>query len=291
MAKVIERLEQSARRRARYRRQHVCLHRRCNRPDSGATALGLRRRLRSIDRKTARSRNSPADHRRNARAGRRLGEPAAARRRRRTGVADRLCRRVPQAAGRQDAGGSRQDARRVAGRNRHRSNSGRGPARGHRLLPDERGKRRAGAQPALGRAGLGRVFRCNPKACFWKTASHPRAYGNFARFLGRYVRDGGLVPLAEAIRRLTRMPAETWPLTDRGCLDPGCYADIVVFDPDTIIDHSTYAEPHQLATGVDHVFVNGVQVLADGEHTGATPGRVCAAPVTPAISERVLRRT
>lgn len=117
-----------------------------------------------------------------------------------------------------------------------------------------------------------------PEGVFLETASHPRAYGNFARFLGRYVRDGELVPLAEAIRRLTRMPAETWQLTDRGCLDPGCYADIVVFDPDTIIDHATYAEPQQLATGVDHVFVNGVQVLADGEHTGATPGRVVRGP-------------
>jgi len=117
-----------------------------------------------------------------------------------------------------------------------------------------------------------------PEGVFLETATHPRAYGNFARFLGRYVREKELVPLTEAIRRMTRMPAETWQLTDRGCLKPGCYADIVVFNPDTIIDHATYAEPQQLATGVDHVFVNGVQVLDEGEHTGATPGRVVRGP-------------
>ncbi|WP_376696787.1 N-acyl-D-amino-acid deacylase family protein [Wenzhouxiangella sp. EGI_FJ10305] len=117
-----------------------------------------------------------------------------------------------------------------------------------------------------------------PEGVFLETATHPRAYGNFARFLGRYVREKQLVPLTEAIRRMTRMPAETWQLTDRGCLDPGCYADIVVFDPDTITDHATYAEPQQLATGVDHVFVNGVQVLDEGEHTGETPGRVVRGP-------------
>lgn len=117
-----------------------------------------------------------------------------------------------------------------------------------------------------------------PEGVFLETSTHPRAYGNFARFLGRYVREKGLVPLSEAIRRLTRMPAETWQLTDRGCLDPGCYADLVIFDPDTIIDHATYAEPHQLATGVDHVIVNGVQVLEEGKHTGATPGRVVRGP-------------
>lgn len=117
-----------------------------------------------------------------------------------------------------------------------------------------------------------------PEGVFLETSSHPRAYGNFARFLGRYVRERDLVPLPEAIRRLTRMPAETWQLTDRGCLDRGCYADIVVFDPDTIIDHATYAEPKQLATGVDHVFVNGTQVIDEGEHTGATPGRVVRGP-------------
>jgi N-acyl-D-amino-acid deacylase len=117
-----------------------------------------------------------------------------------------------------------------------------------------------------------------PEGVFLETSTHPRAYGNFARFLGHYVRERELVSLSEAIRRLTRMPAETWQLDNRGCLDPGCYADIVVFDPDTITDHATFADPQQLATGVDLVFVNGVQVLDAGEHTGATPGRVVRGP-------------
>lgn len=117
-----------------------------------------------------------------------------------------------------------------------------------------------------------------PEGIFLETGSHPRAYGSFARFLGHYVRDRELASLSDAIRRLTRMPAETWQLEDRGCLDQGCYADIVVFDPDTITDHATFAESMQLATGVDHVFVNGVQVLDEGTHTGATPGRVVRGP-------------
>lgn len=117
-----------------------------------------------------------------------------------------------------------------------------------------------------------------PEGVFLESSTHPRAYGNFARFLGHYVRERELVPLPEAIHRLTRLPAETWQLTDRGCLDPGCYADIVVFNPDTITDHATFADPQQLATGVDHVFVNGVQVLDQGEHTGETPGRVVRGP-------------
>lgn len=117
-----------------------------------------------------------------------------------------------------------------------------------------------------------------PEGVFLKSSTHPRAYGNFARFLGHYVRDRRLMPLAEAIRRLTRLPAENWKLEGRGCLDTGCYADVVVFDPETIRDHATFEEPQQYATGVSHVFVNGVQVLRDGEHTGATPGRVVRGP-------------
>lgn len=117
-----------------------------------------------------------------------------------------------------------------------------------------------------------------PEGVFLKSSSHPRAYGSFARFLGHYVRDRELVPLSDAIRRITRMPAETWKLEDRGCLDAGCFADIVVFDPETITDHATFAEPMQPATGVEHVFVNGVQVLEEGTHTGATPGRVVRGP-------------
>lgn len=117
-----------------------------------------------------------------------------------------------------------------------------------------------------------------PEGVFLQSSTHPRAYGNFARFLGHYVRDRGLMPLEEAIRRLTRLPAENWKLRDRGCLDVDCHADIVVFDPATIRDHATYEQPQQYATGVSDVFVNGVQVLRDGAHTGATPGRVVRGP-------------
>ncbi len=109
---------------------------------------------------------------------------------------------------------------------------------------------------------------------FLRQSSHPRAYGAFARFLGHYARDRKLVPLEEAIRRITRLPAQNFGLRERGCLDAGCYADIVVFDPAAIADHATFQDPHQYSTGVDQVFVNGVQVLKDGEHTNAMPGRV-----------------
>ena len=117
-----------------------------------------------------------------------------------------------------------------------------------------------------------------PEGVFLKSSTHPRAYGNFARFLGHYVRDRELMPLEEAIHRLTGLPARNWKLRDRGCLDPGCHADLVVFDPAAIADHATFDQPMQYATGVDQVFVNGVQVLRDGEHTGAKPGRVVRGP-------------
>jgi len=113
-----------------------------------------------------------------------------------------------------------------------------------------------------------------PEGVFLKFSTHPRAYGNFARLLGRYVRDEQVITLPDAIRRLTRLPAENWKLKDRGCLDPGCYADLVVFDPAKIADHATFENPRQYATGVRDVFVNGVQVLKKGKHTGAMPGRV-----------------
>lgn len=117
-----------------------------------------------------------------------------------------------------------------------------------------------------------------PEGVFLKTSTHPRAYGNVARFLGHYVRDRKLMSLPEAVHRLTGLPAKNWKLTDRGCLAVGCYADIVVFDPATIADHATYPEPMQYATGVSDVFVNGVQVLRNGEHTNARPGRVVRGP-------------
>jgi N-acyl-D-amino-acid deacylase len=111
------------------------------------------------------------------------------------------------------------------------------------------------------------------EGAFLLSQPHPRTYGNFARLLGKYVRDEKVIPLEEAIRKLTGFPASNLGLTDRGLLKPGYFADVVVFDPATIQDHATYAEPHQFATGVEHVFVNGKQVLDDGEHTGAKPGR------------------
>ena len=117
-----------------------------------------------------------------------------------------------------------------------------------------------------------------PEGVFLKSNPHPRAYGNFARLLGRYVRDEQLMSLEEGIRRLTSLPATNMKLDRRGALKPGHYADVVVFDPKTIQDHATFDKPHQYSTGVAHVFVNGVQVLKAGEHTGATPGRFVRGP-------------
>ncbi len=117
-----------------------------------------------------------------------------------------------------------------------------------------------------------------PEGAFLQFNPHPRAYGNFARFLGRYVRERQVMPLEEAIRRLTTLPAQSIAIRARGALQVGYYADVVVFDPATIGDHSTFAEPHAYSTGVRDVFVNGEQVLSDGEHTGATPGQVVRGP-------------
>jgi len=113
---------------------------------------------------------------------------------------------------------------------------------------------------------------------FLTIGTHPRAYGAFARVLGKYVREERLLTLEEAVRRLTSLPASVLRLTDRGRLAPGYFADLVLFDPATIADRATYEQPHQYATGVRHVFVNGVPVIRDGEHTGATPGRVVRGP-------------
>jgi N-acyl-D-amino-acid deacylase len=117
-----------------------------------------------------------------------------------------------------------------------------------------------------------------PEGVFLKSNPHPRAYGNFARLLGKYVREEKLIPLEEAVRRLTSFPAETLRLDRRGALKPGHFADIVAFDPAKIQDHATFEKPHQYATGVAHAFVNGVQVIKDGEHTGARPGQVVRGP-------------
>ena len=113
---------------------------------------------------------------------------------------------------------------------------------------------------------------------FLRSSTHPRAYGCFARLLGKYVREEKVISLAEAIRRLTSLPATNLELDRRGLLKPGYFADVVVFDPQTIADRATFEQPHQYAVGVKQVFVNGAQVLKDGEHTGAKPGRALYGP-------------
>ena len=117
-----------------------------------------------------------------------------------------------------------------------------------------------------------------PEGDFLKYNPHPRAYGNFARLLGKYVREEKLIPLEEAVYKLSGLSANKLKIKDRGYLKKGNFADVVIFDPTAIQDHATFANPHQLATGVHHVFVNGMQVLKDGEHTGRTPGRVVRGP-------------
>ncbi|MBM3750819.1 MAG: D-aminoacylase [Acidimicrobiia bacterium] len=116
-----------------------------------------------------------------------------------------------------------------------------------------------------------------PEGVFLKSSTHPRAYGNFARVIGRYTREG-VVSLPDAIRRLTSHPAQVLRIKNRGTLAPGYFADVAIFDPARVEDHATYEQPHQYSTGMVHVLVNGVPVLKDGEHTGATPGRVVYGP-------------
>ena len=117
-----------------------------------------------------------------------------------------------------------------------------------------------------------------PEPPFTRSSAHPRAYGNFARLLGRYTRDERIIPLHEAVRRLSGLPATNLELDRRGFLKDGMFADVVVFDPAAIGDRATFDKPHQYAVGMRHVFVNGTQVLKDGEHTGATPGRALRGP-------------
>lgn len=116
-----------------------------------------------------------------------------------------------------------------------------------------------------------------PEGVFLEGMPHPRAYGSFARVIGRFRREG-VLDLPEAVRRLAALPADNLGLERRGRLEPGHYADVVVFDPESVQDHATFEDPHRLATGVLHVFVNGEQVLEDGEHTGAVPGRFVRGP-------------
>ena len=117
-----------------------------------------------------------------------------------------------------------------------------------------------------------------PEGVFLKSNPHPRAYGNFARVLGKYVRDEKVIPLKEAIHKLSGLPATNLGLDHRGFIKEGMSADLVVFDPATIADRATFEKPHQYAVGMKHVFVNGVQVLKNGEHTGAKPGRALWGP-------------
>ncbi|MBL0025796.1 MAG: D-aminoacylase [Saprospiraceae bacterium] len=117
-----------------------------------------------------------------------------------------------------------------------------------------------------------------PEGVFLKSNTHPRAYGNFSRLLGKYVRDEKVIPLEEAIHKLTNLPATNLKIKNRGLIKAGYFSDIVVFNPKEIQDHATFEKPHQYATGMKHVFVNGIQVLKDGEHTGALPGQVVRGP-------------
>lgn len=117
-----------------------------------------------------------------------------------------------------------------------------------------------------------------PEGTNLRSAAHPRAYGNFARLLGKYVRDEKVISLSEAVRRLTSLPATNLGLAQRGFLRKGMFADVVVFDPQSISDLATFENPHQLSVGVRDVFVNGVQVLKNGEHTGAKPGKALWGP-------------
>ncbi|MEJ1237484.1 D-aminoacylase [Chryseolinea sp. T2] len=125
-----------------------------------------------------------------------------------------------------------------------------------------------------------------PEGAFLKSSTHPRAYGNFARFLAKYIREDKIMPLQEGIRRLTSLPASNLKIKRRGTLAAGNYADIVVFDPAKIQDHATFENPMQYATGMSYVLVNGTVVMSNGEHTGATPGRVVRGPGWTPSSDR-----
>ena len=117
-----------------------------------------------------------------------------------------------------------------------------------------------------------------PEGVFLKSSTHPRSYGNFARLLAKYVRDEKVITMPEAVRRLTSLPATNLSLKLRGWLRPGYYADVVVFDPAKIQDRATFVKPQQLSTGVADVFVNGTQIIQNGMHTGAKPGRFVRGP-------------
>jgi N-acyl-D-amino-acid deacylase len=117
-----------------------------------------------------------------------------------------------------------------------------------------------------------------PVGVFLKSNPHPRAYGNFVRVIGKYVRDEKILTLQAAVYKLSKLPATNLKLQKRGELKTGYYADVVVFDPNTVTDHAGFDKPHQYATGVEDVFVNGIQVLKSGHHTNAKPGRFIKGP-------------
>ena len=117
-----------------------------------------------------------------------------------------------------------------------------------------------------------------PEGVFLKSSTHPRAYGNFSRLLGKYVRDENVISLEEAIHKLTTLPATNLKIKKRGALQTGFYADLAIFNPENIQDHATFKDPLQFSTGMVHVFVNGTQVLKNGEHTGELPGQVVKGP-------------
>ena len=117
-----------------------------------------------------------------------------------------------------------------------------------------------------------------PEGVFLNSNAHPRAYGNFSRLLGKYVRDEQIISIEEAVRKLTSLPASNLKIKKRGSLIKGFFADLAIFNPETIQDHATFTDPHQLSNGMIHVLVNGKQVLENGDHTGAMPGRVVRGP-------------
>lgn len=144
------------------------------------------------------------------------------------------------------------------------------------FLMDEENVRRQIALPWMSFGSDGGSFAAEGERLNHST--HPRAYGNFARVLGKYTRDEKVISLEEAIRKLTSLPASNLKIKKRGSLKEGNYADIAIFNFDKIKDNATFAEPHQYASGMAHVLVNGVVVIKDGEHTGETPGRVVHGP-------------
>jgi len=144
------------------------------------------------------------------------------------------------------------------------------------FLMSEENVRRKVAKPWISFGSDARALAA--EGVFLESGPHPRTYGNFSRLLGKYVREEEIIDLAQAIRRMTSLPAYNIGIQDRGEIREGYFADIVVFDPNKISDHATFEDPHQYSTGVQHVFINGEQVLRYGTHTGATPGRVVRGP-------------